>query len=77
MNSYSEYLKFDKKTVNINDYIIVSNDIYLITNISNNKYTLINLNNNKIITKRYPFKYIKIDGNNPIILRNEYISLKK
>lgn len=77
-SAYQDHLKFDNSsTININDYLIISDSIYLVENMNNNIYELINLGNNEKVTLRYPFQYVKIDGNDPNILRDEYIKIEK
>lgn len=77
-SAYQDHLKFDNSfAININDYLIISDSIYLVENMDNNIYELINLGNNEKVTLRYPFQYVKIDGNDPNILRDEYIKIEK
>lgn len=77
MESYNNYIKNKlNNNIEVNDYLIIDNDIYLVVD-NSSTIQLINLSNNKMIEKKTPFNYIKIDGNDPEILKKYYLKIKK
>lgn len=76
---YDEFLKFnindplkkyDYFFNNYNKYLYYIYDIKTIDN--KEKYYVINLLNNEPEEFEYPFNYIKVDGNDPNVLKNIY-----
>lgn len=74
-DTYNEYLKYNQKDkLKEFDYFynVDTSTIYYIYDIYDNIYKVIDLSTNKSRIFKYPFQYLKIDGNDPNEIKNVY-----